>query len=269
MHDEDAVRGEEAVGLVGPAELARDDDADRSRRTPLTTSSEAAVSAPLAERAETVRASLYACSPTRKRTDHVERHPLDRRRARRPPQEFGDVYDGRTVLVTGADGFMGSHLTDALVELGATVHAFVRATSSGALNNIGHLRDRLKMHFADLTDRTSVDYLVRELKRHRARPAVRVPPRRPGARRRVVAPAVRDRRGERARHAEPAAVDRRLRSSSSRSSTPRARRRSTATSARPSPTTTTSTTRAGSSSTSARRSTRSRSTRPRRSRPTS
>ena len=78
--------------------------------------------------------------------------------------DFGDAYEGRTVLVTGADGFMGSHLTDALVELGATVHAFVRATSSGALNNIGHLRDRLKIHFADLTDRTSVDYLVRELK---------------------------------------------------------------------------------------------------------
>ena len=78
--------------------------------------------------------------------------------------DFGDVYGGRTVLVTGADGFMGSHLTDALVGLGANVHAFVRATSSGALNNIGHLRNRLKVHFADLTDRTSVDYLVRELK---------------------------------------------------------------------------------------------------------
>jgi dTDP-glucose 4,6-dehydratase len=78
--------------------------------------------------------------------------------------ELGDVYDGRTALVTGADGFMGSHLTDALVELGANVHAFVRATSSGALNNIGHLRNRLKIHFADLTDRTSVDYLMRELK---------------------------------------------------------------------------------------------------------
>jgi dTDP-glucose 4,6-dehydratase len=79
--------------------------------------------------------------------------------------DFADVYGGRTALVTGADGFMGSHLTDALVELGADVHAFVRATSSGALNNIGHLRNRLKVHFADLTDRTSVDYLVRELKR--------------------------------------------------------------------------------------------------------
>ncbi len=79
-------------------------------------------------------------------------------------EEVGDVYRGRTVLVTGADGFMGSHLTDALVELGANVHAFVRATSSGALNNIAHLRRRLKVHFADLTDRTSVDYLVRELR---------------------------------------------------------------------------------------------------------
>ena len=78
--------------------------------------------------------------------------------------EFGDAYRERTILVTGADGFMGSHLTDALVELGASVHAFVRATSSGALNNIGHLRNRLKVHFADLTDKTSVDYLIRELK---------------------------------------------------------------------------------------------------------
>ncbi|MBA3348566.1 MAG: GDP-mannose 4,6-dehydratase [Actinobacteria bacterium] len=79
-------------------------------------------------------------------------------------QEFGDVYGGRTVLVTGADGFMGSHLTDALVELGAHVHAFVRATSSGALNNIGQLRGKLKVHFADLTDKTSIDYLIRELR---------------------------------------------------------------------------------------------------------
>jgi dTDP-glucose 4,6-dehydratase len=86
--------------------------------------------------------------------------------------EFGEVYEGRTVLVTGADGFMGSHLTDALVGLGATVHAFVRANSSGALNNIGHLREHLKVHFADLTDRTSVDYLVRELKRAPDRPYV-------------------------------------------------------------------------------------------------
>ncbi len=78
-------------------------------------------------------------------------------------REFGESFGGRTCLVTGADGFMGSHLTDALVHLDANVRAFVRATSSGALNNIGHLRDRLTVHFADLTDKTSVDYLVKEL----------------------------------------------------------------------------------------------------------
>src|SRR3954466_3481840 len=79
-------------------------------------------------------------------------------------RDFGALYAGRTVLVTGADGFMGSHLTDALVALGAKVHAFVRATSSGALNNIGHLRNQLKVHFADLTDKTSIDFLIRELR---------------------------------------------------------------------------------------------------------
>jgi dTDP-glucose 4,6-dehydratase len=77
--------------------------------------------------------------------------------------DFGRYYTDRTVVVTGADGFMGSHLTEALVAIGSDVHAFVRATSSGALNNIGHLRRQLKVHFADLTDKTSIDFLVREL----------------------------------------------------------------------------------------------------------
>jgi dTDP-glucose 4,6-dehydratase len=76
--------------------------------------------------------------------------------------EFGDLYRGRTCLVTGADGFIGSHLTEALVELDAHVIAFVRATSSGALNNIAPLRNRLTVVFADLTDKTSIDYLIRD-----------------------------------------------------------------------------------------------------------
>jgi dTDP-glucose 4,6-dehydratase len=78
-------------------------------------------------------------------------------------REFAEFFAGRTCLVTGADGFMGSHLTEALVQLDANVHAFVRATSSGALNNIRRLREHLDVHFADLTDKTSVDYLIREL----------------------------------------------------------------------------------------------------------
>jgi dTDP-glucose 4,6-dehydratase len=87
-------------------------------------------------------------------------------------RDFGSVYEGRTCLVTGADGFMGSHLTDALVEIGANVTAFVRATSSGALNNIGHLRRQLRVVFADLTDKTSIDYMMRELKQAPDQPYV-------------------------------------------------------------------------------------------------
>jgi dTDP-glucose 4,6-dehydratase len=86
--------------------------------------------------------------------------------------EFGRFYTDRTVAVTGADGFMGSHLTEALVAVGANVHAFVRATSSGALNNIGHLRRQLKVHFADLTDKTSIDFLMRELAEASDRPYI-------------------------------------------------------------------------------------------------
>src|SRR5437588_2275322 len=86
--------------------------------------------------------------------------------------EYGDYFGERTCLVTGADGFMGSHLTEALVALDATVHAFVRATSSGALNNIGHLRGQLHVHFADLTDKTSIDYLMKDLRKASDRPYV-------------------------------------------------------------------------------------------------
>jgi dTDP-glucose 4,6-dehydratase len=86
-------------------------------------------------------------------------------------RDFGELA-GRTALVTGADGFMGSHVTDALVELGADVHAFVRATSSGSLNNIAHLKDRLTVHWGDLTDRHSVDRAVRALHAAPDRPYV-------------------------------------------------------------------------------------------------
>ncbi|MEX0990747.1 MAG: GDP-mannose 4,6-dehydratase [Actinomycetota bacterium] len=63
---------------------------------------------------------------------------------------------GKTCLITGADGFMGSHLTEACVRGGADVHAFVRATSSGSLNNIEHLRDQITLHEGDITDMHSV-----------------------------------------------------------------------------------------------------------------
>jgi len=64
--------------------------------------------------------------------------------------------EDRPVFVTGADGFVGSHLTDRLIEAGANVHIFVRATSSGELKNIRHQTEDLTVHRGDLRDKHSV-----------------------------------------------------------------------------------------------------------------
>ncbi|ELZ23694.1 dTDP-glucose 4-6-dehydratase [Halosimplex carlsbadense 2-9-1] len=64
--------------------------------------------------------------------------------------------EDRPVFVTGADGFVGSHLVDRLVDAGADVHVFVRATSSGELNNIVHQSKEVTVHRGDLRDSHSV-----------------------------------------------------------------------------------------------------------------
>lgn len=57
-------------------------------------------------------------------------------------------WNGIRVLVTGADGFMGSHLTEWLVNNQALVTVYVRGTSDTGtvqykLKNISHLKDRI------------------------------------------------------------------------------------------------------------------------------
>lgn len=62
----------------------------------------------------------------------------------------------RAVFVTGADGFIGSHLVDTLVKHNADVHAFVRASSTGGLKNIRRHRNDITVHRGDLADPVSV-----------------------------------------------------------------------------------------------------------------
>lgn len=80
--------------------------------------------------------------------------------------DFDTELAEREILVTGADGFVGSHLVDTLVDHGANVHAFVRATSSGELNNIRHIREEITVHRGDLRDKHSVRKALRALEGH-------------------------------------------------------------------------------------------------------
>lgn len=65
--------------------------------------------------------------------------------------------DKRQVLVTGAGGFIGSHLVEALLALGASVRAFVHYNSRGSWGHLNHLAhasktDQLQVIAGDIRD---------------------------------------------------------------------------------------------------------------------
>jgi dTDP-glucose 4,6-dehydratase len=74
------------------------------------------------------------------------------------------ILKNRPVLVSGADGFMGSHLTEELLKYKADVFVFIRATSSGSLHNINHLQKKIKILRGDLTDKNAVLQTLKVLK---------------------------------------------------------------------------------------------------------
>ena len=72
---------------------------------------------------------------------------------------------GKKVLVTGADGFIGSHLTEKLVEMGADVTAFVLYNSFNSWGWIDSfdkkIRDSLKIFTGDIRDENCVRTAVK------------------------------------------------------------------------------------------------------------
>lgn len=77
---------------------------------------------------------------------------------------WDSFYQGKTVVVTGAGGFIGSHLVEALVRLGAKVKALVRYNSSSLWGHLEHLPATTLAHVevvsGDITDASCVRTLM-------------------------------------------------------------------------------------------------------------
>lgn len=71
---------------------------------------------------------------------------------------------GKVVLVTGASGFIGSHLTRLLVREDSDVHAMTSTVSSMYPDRLRDLRQDIQLHEANLTDRTAIGKLVRGIR---------------------------------------------------------------------------------------------------------
>ena len=67
-------------------------------------------------------------------------------------------------LITGITGQDGSYLAELLLEKGYEVHGVVRRSSTEAFERIGHLRDKVSLHQADLLDQISLLALIQELR---------------------------------------------------------------------------------------------------------
>jgi dTDP-glucose 4,6-dehydratase len=74
------------------------------------------------------------------------------------------LWTDRRVLVIGGAGFIGSHLSEALVDAGAEVTVFTRYTSHGHFGGLAYVpsetQNRIRMIFGDLRDLSAVETAV-------------------------------------------------------------------------------------------------------------
>jgi GDP-4-dehydro-6-deoxy-D-mannose reductase len=72
-----------------------------------------------------------------------------------------EYWKGRRVLVTGASGFVGSHLTDKLINLESEVMGLVRRHSVPMYKNITHIMKNISLFEGNLTDLNSLNMLMK------------------------------------------------------------------------------------------------------------
>jgi GDPmannose 4,6-dehydratase len=67
-------------------------------------------------------------------------------------------------LITGITGQDGSYLAEFLLGKGYEVHGIIRRSSSINTDRIDHIYPRIKLHYGDLTDSSSLIRLIQEIK---------------------------------------------------------------------------------------------------------
>jgi UDP-glucose 4-epimerase len=77
--------------------------------------------------------------------------------------ELFEKYNGRSVLITGGLGFIGSNLACRLAQIKDIEISIIDSLNEGQggnLCNIDSIRDRVKLHIADISDGYSINHLV-------------------------------------------------------------------------------------------------------------
>lgn len=73
-------------------------------------------------------------------------------------------WEGKKVLVTGGDGFMGSHLTEKLLELGADVSILIKSTISKTepiLKNLDHVKDSIEIINGNISENDCITSMIK------------------------------------------------------------------------------------------------------------
>src|SRR5215204_817719 len=74
-------------------------------------------------------------------------------------------WNDKKVLVTGAGGFIGSHLTERLIQLGAQTRAFVRYSSTGSWGWLDQspLKSDVEVVLGDIRDQDTVSHALTDI----------------------------------------------------------------------------------------------------------